>query len=189
MAFENRSTITRRASHPFEVGSPVTISTEMWVQGPLGYGVRMERGGLGLRARFRTLTDLATFDIGFNGLLHLRPPVLPEDQLLCFLNAWVSGGDVIMELGDDFATERMPTQDVDASVILQKSALSRHSSFVGEGRFYPLVPKLFLSSGSFNFGVNFIRRGHEECSEMGGGKHGDIAVVVLPLIMVVAAGQ
>ncbi len=36
MAFENWSTIMSRASHLFDLGRPVTISTEMWVHGSVG---------------------------------------------------------------------------------------------------------------------------------------------------------
>ncbi len=61
------------------------MSTEMWVHGPSGYCVRVERCRLGLHARLRALTNLAAFVVGFDGLLHLGPPVLSEDQLFVFL--------------------------------------------------------------------------------------------------------
>ncbi len=84
MAFEKRSTITKRASHPLEVGSPVTMSTEMWVHGPSGTAFGLSGAALRLRARLCSLANLAAFDVGFDGLLHLGLPVFSEDQLLCF---------------------------------------------------------------------------------------------------------
>ncbi len=85
------------------------------------YCVRVERSGLWLHARLRALTDFATFDVGVDSLLHLWPPVFPEDQLFRFLDAWVSGRDMIVELGDDFASECVMVQYVDAPIVLQES--------------------------------------------------------------------
>ncbi len=95
-----------------------------------GDGIRVERGRLGLRARLRALTDLTAFDVGFDGFLHLWPPVFPEDQLLRLLDAWMSGRDVVVELGDDFAAKRVMARDVDASVVLQEPSFTRDSAFV-----------------------------------------------------------
>ncbi len=78
MAFEKRSTIIRRASQPLEVGSPVTMSTEMWVHGPSGTAFGLSGAALGCVLDFGALADLAALDVGFHGLLHLWPPVLPE---------------------------------------------------------------------------------------------------------------
>ncbi len=47
MALEKRSTITRRALYPFDVGNPVTISTEMWVHGPSGTAFGLSGVALG----------------------------------------------------------------------------------------------------------------------------------------------
>ncbi len=140
MALENRSTITSNASQPLEVGSPVIMSTEMWVHGPFRDCVRVEWGRFGLRARLRALADLAALDVGFYGLLHLWPPVFSEDQFLCLLDAWMSGRDMVVELGDDFASKRMLAWDVNASVVLQVSSFVRDSAFVSERGFDPLVP-------------------------------------------------
>ncbi len=101
----------------------------------------------------------------------------------------MSGRDVVVELGDDFASERVLARDVDTSVVFQEAAFARDSSFVGKGRLYPFVPKLLLSSSFFHLNVDFVRRGHDERPEMCGGKNGDIAVVVFPLVVVIAAGQ
>ncbi len=110
--------------------------------GPWSFGdcIRVERGRFRLHARLRALTNLAALDVGFDGFLHLGPPVLPEDQLLRFLDAWMSGRDVVMELGDDFASERVLARNIDVSVILQESAFARDSAFVSEGGFDAFVP-------------------------------------------------
>ncbi len=47
MALEKRLTIIKRASHPFDVGNPVTMSTEMWVHGPSGTAFRLSGAALG----------------------------------------------------------------------------------------------------------------------------------------------
>ncbi len=72
--------------------------------GSLRDRVRVEWGRLGLRARLRSLADLTAFDVGFDGFLHLRPPVLSKYQFLRLFDAWVSGRDVVVELSDDLAS-------------------------------------------------------------------------------------
>ncbi len=52
MAFEKRSTITNRVLHPFDVGSPVTMSTDMWVYGPSGTAFRLSGVALGCMLDF-----------------------------------------------------------------------------------------------------------------------------------------
>ncbi len=153
------------------------------------YSIRVEWGGLGLCARLRALTDLTAFDVGLDGLLHLWPPVLSEDQLLRFFDARMSGRDVIMELGDDFASERVMTRDIDASVVLQKSSFPRDSLFVRKRGFDPLIPQLFLSSGFLDLRMYFVGHGHDERPEMCDLEDNDVSVVVLALVVVVAAGQ
>ncbi len=61
MAFENWSTITSKASQPLEVGSPVTMSTEIWVHGPSGTAFGLSRAALGCVldfVRWQTLQPL-----------------------------------------------------------------------------------------------------------------------------------
>ncbi len=96
------------------------------------------------------------------------------------------GEDVIVALGDDLASKRGFAWDVDASVVLQESSFTRHSSLVVEGGFDPLIPQFLLSSGVLDFGMYFIGRGHNKCLEMRRLKDNDISIVILPLIMVVA---
>ncbi len=66
--------------------------------------VRVKRSGFSLRAGFRSLASFAAFDISFNVLLEFGPLKLAEYQLLRFLDSWMTGGDVVVTSGDDFAS-------------------------------------------------------------------------------------
>lgn len=81
------------------------------------YCVRIEWGYLGLGAQLRSLACFASFDICFD-VLHLGPPVFPEDQLFRFLDAEMSGGDVVMTSCDDVTAEGAFLGNVDTSIVL-----------------------------------------------------------------------
>ncbi len=117
--------------------------------------VQVERRRFGLCARLYSLTNLTSLDVGVNCLLHLGPPVLSEDQFHRLCNAWMSGEDMIVTLGNDLTLKGGFSWHVDAPVIVQKPPLVRDSSFVGKGHLDPFVPKLFLSCGIFDLGVYF----------------------------------
>ncbi len=131
------------------------------------------------------MTNLTAFDVGVDCLLHLGPPVLSEDQFLCLGNARMSGEDMIMALGDDLASKRGLAWDIDLSVVMQESALSGDSSFVGKGSLDPFVPKLFLTCSIFDLAMYFRCRGHDEGSEMHGLEDDDVVIILLPLIVVI----
>ncbi len=94
-----------------------------------------------------------------------------------------------MELGDDFASERVVAWYINVSVVLQESSFLGDSPFVSEGGLYPLIPQLLLSSGLLNLRVYFVGHGHDEGLEMCGLKDHDVSVIVLALIVVVAVRQ
>ncbi len=109
----------------------------------------MKRSCFGLHTGFCSLASFATLDVGFNVLLDLGPPEFSEYKLLRLLDSWMTGGDMIMTSGNDLASERGFSWDIDSSVIVEHPFLSGDSSVVSEGGSDACIPQLFLSRDFF----------------------------------------
>lgn len=147
----------------------------------------MKQCCLCLSARLHVLAYFASLDIGLYVLLQLGPPVLSEDQLLHFLDAWVSSQDVVVTLGDDFASQRGLPRDVDTSIVMQEASLPGDSSFMVEGCGNASVPQLILLGCILDLLYNFGNGGHNERPEVRGLEDDNVIVVLFPLVMVIAS--
>ncbi len=78
---------------------------------------------------------------------------------------------------------------IDSSVVLQYSFFAADPSLVVEGHGNAVVPQVFLSCGFFDLLVYFTRHGHDKGSEVCRLENGDIAVILVSLVMVLASGK
>ncbi len=101
----------------------------------------------------------------------------------------MAGSDMVVTSGNDFSSERGFSWNVDSPVIVKESVLLGDASVMSERVGDASVPELFLSGSFFNVLVGQVGGWHDEGSEMRWLKDDDVAVILLPLVVVVTSGQ
>ncbi len=144
---------------------------------------------LGLCAGLHPLICFAAFDVGLYVPFELWPPVLVEYELLCLLDAWMAGKDVIVTVRNDFASQRGFLRNVDMSVILQKSSFMGDPLFMIEGCGNSFIPQFLLSGGFFYFLKRFTGHGHNESPEVERLEDDNVIIILLALIMVIPSRE
>ncbi len=101
----------------------------------------------------------------------------------------MAGGDVVMTPGNDLASQRGFSWDINSSVIMKEAAFLGDASVVSKGGGDANVPELLLSGSFLDLSVYCVSRRHDERSKVCRLKNGDVMVIFLALVMVVASGQ
>ncbi|SJL04346.1 uncharacterized protein ARMOST_07712 [Armillaria ostoyae] len=101
----------------------------------------------------------------------------------------MSGGDVIVTLGDDVASERGMSGYVDTVVIVQNAVLLCDASFVFQGSGDAFVPEFLLLCNGLDLLMSLGGGGHNECPEVLQGEDCDVSVVVFSLVMIASSAE